>query len=172
MKKLIITFLFLASLLTACGINPSFVTDVEKINNAAAEIVKFDLPEGFLPELSVNFKEYTMVSYKSGNGGTHLYFIQVNNPIESEILSQQVEVFVTNTVSPENRTKVLESRPVVVRGKETTLVLSQGLNGNGKTYRQAMVAFEGLGGPAMLIFSTPTDVWNLDTLNTLIESIE
>lgn len=172
MKKLLFTLLFLASLLTACGMNPSFVTDVEKINQAAAEIAKFDLPEGFKPELSVNFKEYTMVSYRSGNGGTHLYFIQASNPTESEILAQQVDKFVSNTVNLENRTVVLDSRPVVVCGKETTLVLSEGVNGNGKTYRQAMVAFEGLGGPAMVIFSTPTSIWNMDIVNTLIGSIE
>ncbi len=172
MKKMLITLLFLASLLTACGMDSSFITDVEKINSAAAEIAKFDLPEGFKPELSVNFKEYTMVSYKSGNGGTHLYFIQASNPVESEILSQQVDKFVSNTINFENRTVVLESRPVVVRGKENTLVLSEGINGNGKTYRQAMVAFDGIGGPAMLIFSAPTNIWNLDNLNTLIGSIE
>lgn len=171
MKKIMITLMFFASLLTACNINPSFVTDVEKINNAAAEIAEFELPTGFQPEISVNFKEYKMVSYKSGNGGTHLYFIQASNPIDSEIITEEVEKYISNKVSLENRTVMLESRPVIVRGKETTLVLCEGINGDGKTYRQAMVAFDGLGGPAMLIFSTPTQVWNLDTLTSLIESI-
>jgi hypothetical protein len=66
---------------------------------------------------------------------------------------------------------VLETRPITVRGQETTLILSEGITEEGETYRQVMAAFQGKGGPALLVLSEPVTRWNQETVEVFIASI-
>lgn len=75
---------------------------------------------------------------------------------------------------PLNEFSVIEIQPVTIRGQSSTLVISEGViltNSESKTYHQAMAAFDGKGGPALLILLEPSAVWDVDTVNALIASI-
>ena len=71
----------------------------------------------------------------------------------------------------QTRVTVIETRSVWVRGQETTLVISDCINSEGISYRQAAVAFQGNGGPALLVFSEPIETWDQAILDAFIASI-
>jgi hypothetical protein len=65
---------------------------------------------------------------------------------------------------------VVETRPATVRGQETTLVINEGVNSEGVSYRQVTVAFQG-SGPALLVISEPVTRWSQETVETFIAFI-
>jgi hypothetical protein len=65
---------------------------------------------------------------------------------------------------------VVETRPATGRGQETTLVINEGVNSEGVSYRQVTVAFQG-SGPALLVISEPVTRWSQETVETFIASI-
>jgi hypothetical protein len=67
---------------------------------------------------------------------------------------------------------VIENRPVIVRGQDVNLVISDGVNHEGKSYRQAAVAFQGKGGPALLILSESLDLWSDETVDAVLASLQ
>lgn len=171
MKTTHLLTVLLASLLAACGVSINVETDTGKTEAAASEIAVFDLPAGYQPEFSASLNEYTLVSYTPGDGSGHLYLVQSQNEADSDQLLRAMQEIAPGQYDPETRMIVLETRPVMVRGQETSLVISEGFNGDGKTYRQALVAFSGNAGPALLVFSTPVSSWDLATVEFLVASI-
>ena len=73
---------------------------------------------------------------------------------------------------PDTRMTVIENRPVTVRGQEVMLVISDGVNHEGDSYRQGMVAFQGKGGPALVVLSESLDLWSDETVNAFLASIQ
>lgn len=172
MKTKIILSMLLIFWLTACGLNVTLNTGADEIAASAAKIASFDLPAGYSPEFTASFDVYTLVSYTPGKGSSHLYLVQSQNAVDTEKLMQAMKDILPGEYDPEAGMTVIETRPIIVRGEQTTLILSEGLNGNGESYRQAMVVFKGNDGPALLVFSTPVAVWNLETLEALVASIQ
>jgi hypothetical protein len=171
MKNTLNLIILMAALMTACGVNLAIETDTEKIDSAAAEITSFELPAGYRSEFSANLNEYTLVSYTPGDGYSHLYLVQSKNAADTDKLLRAMQEIIPGQYDPDARMTVLETRPVTVRGQETTLVISEGINSDGKTYRQALVAFDGNDGPALLVFSTSVTSWDLVVVETVVASI-
>jgi hypothetical protein len=162
----------LALLLAACGVGSSLSTSQENISEAAVEIADFDLPAGFAPEFSTTLMGYQVVVYSRGNGLSHIYLIQSSDPADADRLAQALDEIVIGSGDPTTRLTVVETRSVVVRGQETTLVISEAVNSEGRAYRQAAVGFQGNGGPALLVISESLDDWDETTLENLISSIQ
>jgi hypothetical protein len=51
------------------------------------------------------------------------------------------------------------------------MVISDGVTSEGETYRQVMIAFEGNGGPALVMLSEPVARWNQEQVDAFIASI-
>ncbi len=159
-------------LLTACkGGGASVVTDNNLVTQAASRIADFDPPTGYYADFSANLMGYTAAAYNPGDGHSHLYLIQSEKDADGEKLAQMLEELGPGASDPQTRITVIETRPVTVRGQETTLVISEGVNSDGETYRQVTVAFQGKGGPALLMLSEPVTRWNQETVDAFIASI-
>jgi len=158
-------------LLAACTANHAVETADDQIANAAAEIADFDLPAGYSPEISASLQGYTLVSYNPGDGHSHLYLIQSEKEADGEKLASMVEQIAPGSYDPQTRMTVIETRPVTVREQEVTLVISEGLTSEGETYRQVTVAFQGKGGPALVMLSEPVTSWDQQTVDAFIASI-
>ena len=171
MKFITFSLTILAFLLAACGTNVAINTDGGKVNNAAAEIASIDLPSGYRPEFTASMNGYTVVSFTPGDDHSHLYLVQSQDVADADKLAQAMDEIVPGASDPEFRMTVLETRPISIRGRETALVISEGTNSEGETYRQALAAFDGKGGPALLVFSEPISAWEPDTVDTLVASI-
>ncbi|GIV63437.1 MAG: hypothetical protein AB1457_13275 [Chloroflexota bacterium] len=162
----------LAFLLAACGSNATLNMQDEKIWQAAETISVFQPPAGFDPEVAVEFKEYTLVSFSGNSPQSHLYLIQSQDEQDETKLAGVLNDLLPGMSNFKQRTTVLENRPVILRGEQSTLIISEGTNGDQIRYRQAMVPFAGKGGPALLVYSEPLSRWNEDTLHALLTSFE
>jgi hypothetical protein len=117
---------------------------------------------------------YSIVSYHPGDGHSHLYLVQA--PADKEVSQAELEAML-NKAQPGNTDKtthltVVEKRTITIRGQETAVVISEGTNGDGEAYRQATAAFQGKGGPALLVISEPNNRWDAARLDQLIASIQ
>ena len=157
--------------LTACSVDIALNTDADQVAQDAAQIADFEPPSGFTPEFSASLKGYLLVSYTVQGENSHLYLIQSSDPQDADQLTRMLGQMAPNTQDAQTRTTVLETRAVTLRGEETTLILSEGVNSEGDRYRQATAAFTGKGGPALVSFSQPLDRWNTDTVLTFLVSL-
>lgn len=172
MKTKTMLVVLLSILLAGCNTDAAFNTKDAEVTRTAAGIADFDLPAGYQPEFTVSLDGYTLVAFSPGDDHSHLYLIQSKDPADSERLSQGLDELVPGMNDPQSRMTVLETRTVSVRGKDAALVISEGINGEGMHYRQAVLAFEGKAGPALLAFSEPIATWNTDQVDVLISSIQ
>lgn len=157
--------------LSACTNNGAININPTQISHIRSDIADFDLPAGYSADFSTSLMGYTVIAYSGGAGPSHLYLIQSEKETDGEKLDQILSEIVVGSGDPETQMTVIESRPVHVRGQETTLVISDCINSEGTTFRQAAAAFQGNGGPALFVFSEPIENWNQATLNTLLASV-
>jgi len=174
LRSIVIGISLAGILLAGCQSKPADVAE------KAATIAEFSVPEGYQPELGVDLAGYTVVSYNPGDGHSHLYLVQSRNDKDltpekmEELLSQaqpgsQAEPWQKDRTT---RLTVVETRPATIRGQATTLVISEGTNGEGDPYRQLTTAFQGKGGPALLVLEEPVDRWDDARMDRLIASIK
>ena len=114
---------------------------------------------------------YKLAAYKGTSGPSHLYLIQSEKEADGKELENMLTQLAPGSSDPNTRLTVIENRPVTVREQEVTLVISDGVNHEGNTYRQATVAFQGKGGPALLVLSESMDRWNNEIIDALLASI-
>lgn len=171
MKTKTMLIVLLTILLAGCDTDVAFNTKDAEVTSTAASIADFDLPEGYRPEFTVSLEGYTLAAFKPGDDHSHLYLIQSTNPADSQKLSQGLNELIPGKSDPQSRMTIVDTQTISVRGKEAALVISEGINGDGVLYRQAMLAFEGKAGPALLAFSEPVSVWNPDRVEALVSSI-
>jgi hypothetical protein len=169
-SKILIALVLLTGL-SACGAGYSFNTESEQVTSAAAEIADFDLPTGYTADFTASLMGYTVAAFNPGDGHSHLYLIQSADEADGEKLASMLDEVIPGSSDSHTRMTVIETRPVIVSGEETTLVISEGTNGEGEAYRQASVAFQSQGGPALLVFSEPTSQWDQATVDALLASI-
>jgi hypothetical protein len=171
MKKIAVLCAVLVVFLSACGASISLNSDAKNVSRTAASIADIVLPAGYNADFSVNLLGYNAAAFHPGDGHSHLYLVQSENKSDGEKLAEMMGRLIPGASNQKTRMAVIETRPVIVRGQLETLVISDGVNSAGETYRQAMVQFQGKGGPALLVFSEPHSRWNQATVDALIASI-
>lgn len=173
MNKILLTTLaiLILAIVSACG-TVEATNDSQHVEELASKISDFTLPEGYTSEFSAEMAGYTLASYKGTSGPSHLYLIQSEKESDGEELERMLTQLAPGSSDPNTRLTVIENRPVTVRGQEVTLVISEGVNHEGDSYRQATVAFEGKNGPALLVLSESLELWNDETVDALLASIQ
>lgn len=143
--------------------------------NIAAQIADFALPEGYTSAVATQFAHLEVVGYNGPDGNSHIYLIQLPPAVHVDlaVLESQLQSSTEGQgtdYGPDMQ--VIDQQPVTIRGQATTLVVSEGTNGQGQSIRSANAAFEGKDGQALLSFSGPTATWDAAMIETFIESIK
>ena len=171
MKTRILLTLIASVLMVACGKQITLNSGAEEVNQTAAEIIHFELPKGYQPDFAVTYNGFSLAAYSTQNTYGHLYFIQSQEEVDSERLEQEMKKRISETSNAQNQFHTIETLPVIVDGQETTLNISEGFNGEGLDYKQAMITFQGKSGPALLVLSNLSEEWDENSLASLIESL-
>ncbi len=144
------------------------------VQEAAAKIADFDLPEGYETDYAIQMVGFTMAAYDPGDGHSHLMLIQFPSGVqvnESE-MRRQLEKVARDPNRDQNRVRIVAQTPVTIRGQQATATYSEGTNSAGQPYRSVMAAFVGKGcGPAMIVFEEPVSRWDQARVDALIASI-
>jgi hypothetical protein len=163
-KRMLITGL-LISLLSL------FACTTKAGDDAGTVIADFDLPAGYSADFSNSMLGYTVAAYKGPNEPSHLYLIQSEKESDGDELAKMLAQLAPGSSDPNTRITVIEKRPVTLRGQEATLIVSEGVNSENVPYRQVTAAFEGKGGPALLMFSETVEAWDQVAVDEFLSSI-
>lgn len=151
---------------------PRLTTNTTRIAQLAAEIADFEPPAGYAPEYGGTWQGTTLVAYHVGNGPRHLMFLQVEEGSDlAEMSTEAALAEVTSDDSYYSGLDEIEVREVVIRGETTSMVVSEGVNGEGLPYRQVTAPFTGNGGPALMSLTGPIDGWDWDMVDAFLASI-
>jgi hypothetical protein len=174
MNKLLLTIIFmiLIGTLFACAPNITINSNPDEVLSTASEIADFEPPAGYTSEFTASLLGYTVAAYNPGDGHSHLYLIQSENESDGEKLADMLTELVPGSSDPNTRLTVVENRPAMIRGQEVTLVISDGTNSEGQSYRQVTAGFQGKGGPALLVLSETMERWDQAAVDAFLASIK
>ena len=150
--------------------------DLYEVAPMIEEIATITLPDGFGSPYGMHFGEITSVGFASQSKNTHLLLTQF--PQGTSVNTKEMFKLMTQySLNPESRwnegrTTVIEEKPVVIRGEQTNLVVSEGTSSDGTQYRSAVVTFQGNKGPALLMIAGPVEEWDSQMVEDFIASIQ
>ncbi len=139
----------------------------------ASEIADFTPPAGFTPDTSLDMMGMKMVTYNGPGKDSVIILIQM--PVKGNLSQSTMEQMQSAMEGRLGRrlgdVKTIEQRELTVRGQPANLILQEGTNSDGETYRQLLVAFQGKKGLAMLSVIGPAAAWDQAAYDQMIESI-
>ena len=150
--------------------------DLYEVAPMIEEIATITLPDGFGSPFGMHVGEITSVGFASQSKNTHLMLAQF--PQGTTVNTNEMFKLITQySLQPESRwnegrTTVIEEKPVIIRGEETNLVISEGTSSDGNRYRSAVATFQGNIGPALLMIAGPVEEWDIEMIETFIASIQ
>lgn len=150
--------------------------DLSEVAKLSQEIAIFTLPEGFGSSYGMHVGQVTSVGFASQSKNTHLTLTQFpeGTSINTTELLRQISKY---SLNPDNgwnnaQMKVIEEKPVTIRGQESILSISEGTSSDGTTYRSAITAFDSNKGVTMLIIAGPLEEWDSQIVDDFIASIQ
>jgi hypothetical protein len=151
-------------------------TDLADVANMLSEVAVITLPDGFGSPYGIHIADITSVGFASQSRNTHILITQFpqGTVIDTEEMLKLISQYSTNPDNPwdTSNTRVVEGKPVTIRGQETYLEISEGTSSDGTTYRIATATFQGKGGPSLLMIAGPLDEWDIEMVDTFIASIQ
>ena len=181
-------------LVCACGASVLFVTglwsfrtiarvadsstsrDLAEVADMLSEVAVITLPDGFGSPYGIHIAGITSVGFASQSRNTHILITQFpqGTVVDTEEMLKLISQYSTNPENPwdTSNTKVIEGKPVAIRGQETYLEVSEGTSSDGTTYRVATATFQGKGGPALLMIAGPLEEWDIQMVDTFLASIQ
>lgn len=142
------------------------------VTEIGSDIAEYDLPDGFGEGYAAQAADFSLVAYTGADGHSHIYFLQLPayvNLDEAEIRNRMQQAQESGDLPEE--LKVVETQTGMIRGEEIELVISEGANHDGQSYRQVSGTFQGKGGQAMVVFEAPVEAWDQATVDAFLASI-
>ncbi len=172
--KHLIVVLVVTVLLAGCAGSLPNKTSAQDVAKAAANIADFTLPEEYQPEYTLTLAGFTIVSYNPAGGYSHLFLVQAPADYKEDQAKLEETLHQAQSGKKDDTTRmtVVEKRSVAIRGQQTILVISEGVNSSDQPYRQATATFQGKNGPALLVISEPAARWDTARIDRFIASIK
>lgn len=147
-------------------------SEVQVVEAAGAVIAEYMLPAGYGDGYAVNVADFSLVMYTAVDGRSHIYLIQA--PASLGLDREELERQMRQTSGSDGWTEVsvVEERPCQIRGRASTLVISEGVSHDGSRYRSASALFDGNDGLAMVNVSGPAETWDQAMVDQFIESLK
>jgi len=141
-----------------------------------SEIADYEVPNGFGSPYVVHFGDVSMVGYTSSSESSHILLAQFPVGAHYDVNSLLKQISKSSgqpdSVWYNTETTLIEEKPVLIRGEECILNISEGTSSEGTTYRSAVATFEGRGGPSLVLIASPLDEWDMDLIESFISSIQ
>lgn len=166
-----IIFILVVSVAISCNVGVVLTTDPSKVALAASEIAAFEIPERFHANFSAKLVGYKVAAYASDTNQGHMYLIQSAKVLDGEKLKSMLNKLTPGRKDVDTRMTIINTEMVEINDQETSLVISEGISSNGKTYRQGMAAFNSSSGQAMIVYSEGLDQWDRNELDLLLNSL-
>jgi hypothetical protein len=147
-----------------------------QIATAAHEISDYDLPPGYVEQVGMDLGAYTFVMIGPQDYGASMMIMlaqfQNSSGLSDEEMAEQMRrSFEQQSGQPGMQMRVVETRPVVIRGAETEAVVREGTSNTGTIFRQLVAVFPGKDGQAVLLIQGSDDDWDDDLIDGFIRSM-
>jgi hypothetical protein len=147
-----------------------------EVAQIASSIADFEVPQGFNTQYGLKLGDFAMVQYMTADEKSIVFVTQFppGTSINLEEMMRQIRESGRNPNSPWYNldAQLIEQKPVIIHGKETTLNINEGTTKEGLLYRVANATFQGHGqGPALFMIVGPADQWDLQLVEDFITSI-
>jgi hypothetical protein len=162
-------------------IQQSTSSDPKQIEQVARKIADYELPVGYKPAFSTDVMGMQMAIFQNQSSGKDQAIIiwQISNSslIKNKEARKEMEKSIEEGIKKRGFNKddavLVEEKPVTIRGKQASLLRyvhkSQESKGNTE---QAMVTFEGKGGPATLQIIGPEGSLDKGTVDSFLSSLK
>jgi hypothetical protein len=148
-------------------------TDPQDVSEQSAAIADFDVPAGFEAESSMHFLGFTFVLYQSQSLDSVIVLVQM--PIQDQMTDANIRQMQDQMERQYGRSlrnlETIDEYDATIRGEPGKVIIQEGVNENGVTFRQMLVVFQGEGGLAMMSILGPADNWDQNAYDALVESI-
>ena len=150
--------------------------DLYEVAELSQEIAIFTLPDGYGSPYGMHIGEITSVGFASPSRNTHLLLTQFpeGTSINTEELLKQISKYSMDPDTNWNNAhmKVIEEKPVTIRGQQSTLSISEGTSSDGTNYRSAVTTFNSNKGVTLLLIAGPLEEWDSKMVEDFIASIQ
>lgn len=154
------------------------VVGPEEAGGRLDAITELTLPDGYQPQFALTMRGMTTVTLVPDFGGdapdASMIYTLMQSDASAEDADAARDQLADEMASTAGGRSVdlteVERRPVTVRGAPTTLVIYEGPRRDGTALRKAVVAFDGDGGPALLVAAAPIAAWDEPALMALLAS--
>ena len=148
----------------------SVALDPKEAASVASQISDFEVPAGYRLRNTITLLMTTSAFIADKRGQNAIWLAQVslgNGVAPDDYLRRSVSAGKYKDVTWE----VVETKPVTIRGEETTLTVYSGTGANNQKYHAWAAGFNGKGGKAVLIILEPEEDWNEDAMQTFVASM-
>ncbi|MBP6016712.1 MAG: hypothetical protein KA586_08325 [Candidatus Promineofilum sp.] len=142
------------------------------VSEVGRSIADYAVPEPYSDAYAAEIAEFSMVAYRDVNTDGHIYLIQMPATIQIDPAVLETQLRVASGTEVLAKVAVVQHIPCRIRGQETTLVISEGLNHNNRPYRSASAIFPGKGGQALINISGPVEAWDQAMIDSFVESFQ
>jgi len=146
-------------------------SDPITVSEVSDSIVDYVVPAGFGDGYVAQMAGYSLVSYRAVDDHSHIYLIQAPPTLKLDRATLEQQANQTVGSNGWNDVAIIERQPCQIRGEETTLVISEGINHDGDRYRSASAVFVGNEGLALVSISGPSATWDQAMVETFIASL-
>jgi hypothetical protein len=155
------------------SIGKALQSDPAQAGEVTKDIADYDLPADFGEPYAREIAGFDLVSYTGQDGHSHIMFFQLPEGVELDPaeMERQLDEVAGSTGSAGLKTAVVEQYQATLRGQETTLVVSEGVNHDGQAFRQVTGIFQGNGGQALVVFERPASAWDPVEVEAFLASI-
>ena len=143
-----------------------------EVARAGDKIADYSLPAGFGEGYAVDLGGFAMVMHTAVDDSMHITLMQAPAIVALERDALEREMNLATGREQWTNAAVVDTQPCQIRGQETTLIISEGLNHEGERYRSASAVFAGNDGTALVNISGPAAHWDQEMVDSFIASLQ
>ena len=165
-----------AALIIPNMIKQAVITDPAQISTISDRIAQYAVPQGY-KQVAMSFLGFDTIIIAPEGGQADQMYMLMQFPPSANLSQEQMQSELQKAMSQQSQRnninfQVIETSQTPIRGQLSTLVISEGADQkSGKTFRQAIASFAGNNGTAIVMYMTPSESWNQDSLHAFLASI-
>ena len=154
----------------------NFAVDPTEVRKMAQEFISYQLPPGYVDKRGMDFVIYKMVLISSSDDSVNKPVIFLGHFQSEDLTADDMTKQMQQSVEQQNgvsglKLKLVETRKVMINGKEASLTVSEGADSKKTAYRQWVTAFPGKTGFIIVLIEGETASWDDAVFNAFLASI-
>lgn len=142
------------------------------VSEVGRAIADYDVPDRYTDAYAAEVADFSLVAYRNADTDGHIYLLQMPATMQVDPGALEAQLRAASGTETLVETAVVQHIPCRIRGQETTLVISEGLNHDNRPYRSASAIFPGKGGQALINISGPVEAWDQALIDAFVESFQ